>query len=172
MARTSGTGSGSKTTVTKTRTKRNGVTGTLVRTTTSGSSSSKPKKTYAQLAREGGNVAAAKAYNAKKKSTTESFRADAPKKMAAKKASISTPSTKRKLAGSKMKTYPLPEPRKRTTGGEGGGSGKGKGKLKRKIKKTVAKTRAKSMASRTRKVSRSKSKCGAKGCKAPRKYRR
>jgi hypothetical protein len=125
-----------KTTVT--RAKRNGVSGTLVKTTTSRTSGSAPRKTYAQLAKEGGNVAAAKAYNAKK--TSESFRPDAPAKMTPKKASISSPTTTRSIKGTPMK---VPRPRISNEDGSYGGrnSSKNKGKLKKTVKKQLQELR-------------------------------
>ena len=155
---------------TVTRVKRNGVSGTLVRTTTSRSGSSAPRKTYAQLAKEGVNVAAAKAYNAKK--TSESFRPDAPKKLTPKKASISTPKSTPKLAGKKLKTYPVPSttPKRKvitiTT------SSKNKGKLKKAVRKTAIKAKARIGAAKKRtpmKTSKGKLGCGvnSKRCKAP-----
>lgn len=167
MARSTPT-SKKKTTVT--RTTRGGVSGTLVRTTSSRSRGSAPRKTYAQLAKEGGNVAAAKAYNTKK--TSESFRPDAPKKLTPKKASISTPKSTPKLAGKKLKTSPIPSttPKRKlitiTT------SSKNKGKLKKKINRTRVKMTGKAMAAKTKRVSRRGSKCGAKGCAPSRKYKR
>lgn len=171
MARTSGSVPKNKSTTTVSRVKRNGVSGTLVRTTNStASSSSKPKKTYAQLAKEGGNVAAAKKYNASKSSTSESFRPDAPKKMTPKKASISV-SNERSIKGVPMKEYP---PRKtKVTGGYGGKTkSSGKGSLKKKITKTAIKAKAKMSAGRKRtpmKTSKGKLGCGvnSKRCKAP-----
>ncbi len=160
---------GSKSTTTVTRTKRNGVSGTLVSTTTSRSGSSAPRKTYAQLAKEGGNVAAAKAYNAKK--TSESFRPDAPEKLTPKKASISTPSTTRSIKGTPMKT---PRPRTSNEDGSygGGTSSKNKGKLKKKVTRTVIKAKDRIGAAKKRtpmKTSKGKLGCGvnSKRCKAP-----
>jgi len=154
---------------TVTRTKRNGVSGTLVSTTTSISGSSAPRKTYAQLAKEGGNVAAAKAYNANK--TSESFRPDAPKKITPKKASVPTPPNTRSIKGTPMKT-----PRPRTSnedGSYGGGTSSGnKGNLKKTVKKAVIKAKDKIGASKKRtptKTSKRELGCGvnSKRCKAP-----
>jgi hypothetical protein len=155
--------------ITVTRANRNGVSGTLVKTTTSRSGSSSPKKTYAQLAKEGGNVAAAKAYNAKK--TSESFRPDAPAKMTPKKASISSPTTTRSIKGTPMK---VPRPRISNEDGSYGGitSSKNKGKLKKTVKKTFARANDRMGAAKKRKpmqTSKGKLGCGvnSKRCKAP-----
>lgn len=170
MARTtSGTGSNTKTTTTKTRATRGGVTGTLVKTTTTSSkgSSSKPKMTYKEYAAKGGNVAAAKKYNASKK-TTESFRADAPAKMESRPAYISPPKTTQKLAGSKMKTYPPPTPKKNTITTGGSGKGKSKGKLKKKVKRAVVSARNKMGAKRNtapKRTSNRKLSCRGATCK-------
>jgi len=154
---------------TVTRTKRNGVSGTLVKTTTSRSGSPAPKKTYAQLAKEGGNVAAAKAYNAKK--TSESFRPDAPAKMTPKKASISSPTTTRSIKGTPMK---VPRPRTSNEDGSYGGSNSStsSGKLKKTVKKTFARAKDRMGAAKKRKpmqTSKGKLGCGvnSKRCKAP-----
>jgi len=147
---------------TVTRAKRNGVSGTLVKTTTSRPSGSAPRKTYAQLAKEGGNVTAAKAYNAKK--TSESFRPDAPAKMTPKKASISSPKSTPKLAGKKLKTYPVPSttPKRKLTITT----------PSKNVSRTRVKMTGKAMAAKTKRVSRKASKCGAKGCAPSRKYKR
>lgn len=150
---------------TKTRVKRGGVTGTLVKTTTnSRSSSSKPKMTYAQYAAKGGDVAAAKKYNASNTKTTESFRADAPAKMTPKKASISTPSSKPKPNLTPVRNRPVP-----SSGGRVYKT-KSKGKLKSKVKKTVATAKDKMGASKRtapKRTSNRKLSCRGATCKAP-----
>jgi hypothetical protein len=96
-----------KTTVS--RTTRGGVKGTL--TTTRSSSLGKPKKTYAQFKAEGGDVSAAKSYN----KSSESFRADAPKKVTPRGANVTPKTTpKPKLVPKvipKPKTTPKPKPK-------------------------------------------------------------
>jgi len=96
-----------KTTVT--RAKRGGVSGTL--TTTKSSSTGKPKKSYAQFKAEGGDVNAAKSYNSSK--STESFRADAPKKMPLRGVKVTPKTTpKPKLV---PKVIPADKPKTETT---------------------------------------------------------
>jgi len=95
-----------KTTVTKKRARRNGVSGTLVTKKTTGSGSG---KSYDAAFKKSGYkskkkfVKDAKAYNAKKKSST--FRPDAPKKAPTRPVKIKTTASRGKMVGKKIKTY-------------------------------------------------------------------
>lgn len=127
-----------KTTIT--RAKRGGVSGTL--TTTKSSSTGKPKKSYAQFKAEGGDVKAAKSYNSSK--TTESFRADAPKKMPLRGAKVTPKTTPKPKLVPKVIPADKPEkktPKRRTTVGTPSiKKGRGNNNFKRnviKVKKAV-----------------------------------
>jgi len=136
-----------KKTTTVSRAKRGGVTGTL--TTTRSSSSGKPKKSYTQLKAEGGDVSAAKAYN----KSSESFRADAPKKMPLRGAKVTPKTTpKPKLV---PKVIPAEKSKTKTTKGRtpvgtpslrkkrGGNKVKGAViKVKKAVKKTAGKIKS------------------------------